>query len=842
MFAVALVSFASLLLELGLTRLFSVVLFYHFAFLAISVALLGLGAGGVFAYVRKAWLEQWTSRQLGACLCIANAVVTLLVLEVVLHLPISLELTRGNFGKLTIMYLASAIPFFFTGLLFSVVFARETRGIGAIYASDLMGGALACMAVVPLLNIIGGPNAILFSSVAMAAAAIIWSDSARARGIAIALTLAFIALIAANYSGKLIDIVYAKGMRRDQPWMLFSKWNAISRIEVDNVGGGRYIVIDADASTAIMNVDPAKWAVDTATPALKDNGNPPVAGYNWKKDLMSAAPAVVNVLRPNGKYAIIGPGGGVDVLRAVANGSKDVTGIEINPIIANTIMRGNYADYSYHLYQRPEVHINVADGRSWIRNSKEKYDVIQMTLVDTWASTAAGAFALSENNLYTVEAFEEYFQHLKPDGMIAITRWEFKEPREALRVVSQEIEALKRLGISGGHPYTGYLSNFIVISDGDLNTDGRPVLVLAKKSAFTEDEEVAVLKHVQSTNNLYPIFSPFGYRDPDHGTWRIGGDIETIDPFGLRDFVDTRRVPAASAAPFSELIYGEMPTSATKTRDFQRQYKYNITPVYDSSPFFFFTLKTKDVMKNILAGTGKGMDWRINLGITVLFMVFAISIAAVLLFLILPLWLHGGGASGAPRGPASRLFYFISVGLGFILVEIALIQRFVLFLGHPTYALTVVVFLMLLSSGIGSSVSRKWLSQTSQVRIPLLAIAAGIIAYVFILPAALSAWIGLPFFAKLCISGLFLIPLGFAMGMPFPTGLRALGELNDQRVEWAWALNAAASVLGSVSAMIIAIHFGLNATLACGAAAYLIAMALVGSFRSYQSSTASIQP
>jgi hypothetical protein len=837
MLAVALVSFASLLLELGLTRLFSVVLFYHFAFLAISVALLGLGAGGVFAYVRKPWLERWTSRRIGARLCAANAVITLIVLEVVLHLPISLELTRGNFAKLTVLYLASAVPFFFTGLLFSVVFARETKGIASIYASDLLGGALACMAIVPLLNFIGGPNAILFSSLAMAGAAIIWSETSRAKMLSSAIAAAFVLLIAANYSGKLIDIVYAKGMRRDQPWLLFSKWNAISRIEVDDVGGGRYIVIDADASTAIMNVDPAKWAVDATTPTLKDNGNPPVAGYNWKKDLMSAAPAVVNVLRPNGKYAIIGPGGGVDVLRAVANGSKDVTGIEINPIIANTIMRGNHADYSYHLYQRPEVHMNVADGRSWIRNSTEKYDVIQMTLVDTWASTAAGAFALSENNLYTVEAFEEYFQHLKPDGMIAITRWEFKEPREALRVVSQESEALKRLGVADSDfKYVGYFRHFIVVSDGDLNDDGRPVTVLAKKSPFTIEEEIAVLKHAKNTKNLFPIYTPLSYRRPTTDAWCTGGDACPGDVYGLRDFVQSRRVSEKVSEPFSILAQGEMPMMVNAA-DFERAYPYNITPVYDSSPFFFFTLKTKDVMKNILAGTGKGMDWRINLGITVLFMVFAISIVAVLAFLIVPLWLHDAGTDA--RGPASRLFYFIAVGLGFILVEIALIQRFVLFLGHPTYALTVVVFLMLLSSGIGSSVSRKWLSKTSAVRVPLLAIATGIVAYVFILPAALSAWIGLPFVAKLCISGLFLIPLGFAMGMPFPTGLRALGELNDHRVEWAWALNAAASVLGSVSAMIIAIHFGLNATLFIGAAAYLAAMLLVGSFKSRQPSAIS---
>ena len=219
-------------------------------------------------------------------------------------------------------------------------------------------------------------------------------------------------LIAANFRNGLIDIVYAKGMKRDAP--LYARWNAISRVEVDQQGTGRAIVIDADAQTSLMNTDPHHWS----------------DGY--RRNLMSAAPSVANVLRPHGDFAIIGPGGGVDVLRAVANGSRNVTGIEINPIIANDIMRDRFADYSYHLYQIPEVHLHVSDGRSFVRNSRDKYDVVQMTLVDTWASTAAGAFALSENNLYTVEAFREYFDHLKPDGMIAITRWEFAKPREAL--------------------------------------------------------------------------------------------------------------------------------------------------------------------------------------------------------------------------------------------------------------------------------------------------------------------------------------------------------------------------------------------------------------------------
>ena len=287
-----------------------------------------------------------------------------------------------------------------------------------LYGFDLGGGALACILVVPVLNLIGGPNAVDSSPHwLMAVAALAWCESSRQRGIAAALSVALLLVIAANHSGKLVDVIYAKGKFRPREQVLFSKWNAISRIEVDQEGLSRYIVIDADANSAIMNVDPHHWdAADSH-------------GFIWKSDLMQTAPSVVNVLRPQGSYAIIGPGGGVDVLRAVASGSHNVTAVEINPIIANDVMRNHYADYAFHLYQRPEVHLHVGDGRSFIRNAPEQYDVVQMTLVDTWASTAAGAFALSENNLYTVEAFKEYFQHLKPDGMIAITRWEF--PRAA---------------------------------------------------------------------------------------------------------------------------------------------------------------------------------------------------------------------------------------------------------------------------------------------------------------------------------------------------------------------------------------------------------------------------
>jgi len=824
---VGLASFASLLLELALTRLFSVVLFYHFAFLAISIALLGLGTGGVFAYLRRQWLARWTVRRLGAVLCGINAVAIVLALEVVLHVPVSLNLAWANFGRLSLMYVAAAVPFFLTGVLFSSVFARETRRITELYGADLVGGAISCLAVVPLLNWVGGPNAVVFAALAMAGAAAIWADAGRLRRPAVALSLVLIALLAANHSGQLIDIVYAKGMRRDQPWMLFARWNALSRVEVDQVGTGKYIVIDADASTAIMNVDPQKWG-ETQSPAEgadRGHGQP---GYNWKEDLMSAAPAVANVLRPRGAYAIIGPGGGVDVLRAVANGSPSVTAIEINPLIADTIMRGLYADYSYHLYDLPQVHMHVGDGRSWIRGSRDKFDVVQMTLVDTWASTAAGAFALSENNLYTVEAFREYFDHLQPEGFIAITRWEFQRPREALRVVSQAIDALEAMGVEDVRKH------FIVVADGPLDEDGRPVTVLAKKTPFTWNEEREVLRHIRDNDDLYPLYTPTLFANLT-GDELLGLTYE--DEPWINDLRSERRAAGEAVAPFQRLILlheraalGDVRFSPR--REFIRNYPFNIAPVSDNAPFFFFTFKAGDAIRNVLHASGRGMDWKNNLGVVVLGIVLVISLLAVLAFLIVPLALHG---EARPRHLVP-LLYFVALGLGYILVEIALIQRFVLFLGHPTYALTVVVFLMLLASGAGSAASRRLLARTVQVRPVLAVIALLVVAYIFALPRALGTLVGLPFPAKLVISGVLLAPLGFVMGMPFPTGLRqiatetlpatSLQQPPASAIEWAWAMNAASSVLGSVAAVMVAIQFGLNAALAGGAAAYLAAILL----------------
>jgi hypothetical protein len=378
--------------------------------------------------------------------------------------------------------------------------------------------------------------------------------------------------------------------------------------------------------------------------------------------------------------------------------------------------------------------------------------------------------------------------------MIAITRWEFRQPREALRVVSVAIETLHRMGVRNP------ARNFIVVSEGDLNEDGIPVVVLAKKSAFTPQEEDSVRAHLAANTDLVAQYFPSDHLDN----------------------------------PFSRLIASNDPSA------FAKQYAYNVAPVTDNAPFFFFTLKLRQVLNP--KSSRDGIDWKVNLGVGVLLMVFAISLIAVLTFLIVPLAL---GGSLRNKSAVSSLLYFIAIGLGYIIVEITFIQRFVLFLGHPTYALTVVVFLLLLSSGAGSMISKKWLPDSAKLWQPLVIIVIILLFYVAVLARLLGFLVGLLFEAKLLVSAALLVPLGFTMGMPFPIGLRSLNLFPNPHqqsnasgasqgpVEWAWALNAGASVLGSVTAILVAIQFGLNVTLLCGAAAYSLALLLTSTLPRY---------
>ncbi len=438
--AVSLTTLATLLLELSLTRIFSVVFYYHFAFLAISIALFGLGVGGVLSYVISGWPGS-LYRKLGLVSLIDSGLVLLAVLFVLTRGP---QIGSFEFG---VIYFTSALPFLGSGIVVSLVIGETIERVDRIYFFDLLGAAGGCLALVLLLNTFGGPNTVIAVSVLFASAAAIWFTLAGIRAGRIAsvcVGLLLTLLVIGNTKYRFVEVRYAKGMKLSTEQ--FTKWNSISRIGMMTVNGGKMIFIDADASTGIADFD-----FDHLSAGDLDH-------------LLHEGPSIPYNLRPGAKTLVIGPGGGWDISRALASGSHDVTGVEINPIIGTDIMRKRFPQLSRGLFLRPDVHIHIEDGRSFVRRSTEKYQVIQATLVDTWASTAAGAFALSENNLYTTEAFRDYLTHLTDDGLLTFTRWGFDPPRESLhcsiaghcspwrsgRARSRPARARRALGRQGG--------------------------------------------------------------------------------------------------------------------------------------------------------------------------------------------------------------------------------------------------------------------------------------------------------------------------------------------------------------------------------------------------------
>ncbi|HKD08928.1 MAG TPA: hypothetical protein VKB79_23700 [Bryobacteraceae bacterium] len=757
--AVALTTSAALLLELSLTRIFSVVFYYHFAFLAISIALFGLGAGGVFSYLVAGWRGS-LYRKLGILSLVNSGLVVLAVLAV---------LTRGatlGIFDFALIYFTNALPFLGAGIIVSLAISSAIEHVDRVYFFDLLGAAAGCMALVGLLQWLGGPNTVMAVSILFAAAGAVWFSLANmrfGRVASVALGLLFALAITTNTRYHFLEVRYAKGqkLRPEQD----SRWNPISRIGLaKDKDAGEMIFIDADASTAI-----ARFDFDHLSP---DN----------LRDLLHQGPGIPYNIRPGAKTLVIGPGGGWDVSRALASGSHDVTGVEINPLIANWIMRKKYPELSNNLYLRPDVHINVEDGRSFVRRSPEKYQVIQATLVDTWASTAAGAFALSENNLYTTDAFRDYLSHLTDDGLLTFTRWGFDPPRESLRLLSLARVALADLGEKDP-------ARHVIVARADANKIagwGATDTVIFSRKPFTEPD-LARAREAIAAAGMSAVYVP--------------GD--------------------APKNPFGELLLAADPAA------YERSYEYNVSPVTDDRPFFFYTVQPRDVKAFLMRTGGQSADKKVNVAVLNLFYAMAVSIAAVLIILILPPLVLG---TKLPREQGVRGFlaYFLAIGAGYILIEVALIQKFVLFLGHPTYALTVVIFSMLVSSGAGSFASRAIIGDNSRRLLGVLVGAAALVgALALALQPILSAGVGLPFAVKVLATILLIAPSGFLMGMPFPTGLRMLERKHAASVRWAWSLNAAASVLGSVGALVLALYLGLVGTLLIGGALYLAALFVI---------------
>jgi hypothetical protein len=564
-------------------------------------------------------------------------------------------------------------------------------------------------------------------------------------------------LLLYNSQTRRFDVRKAKGLD-EAGNVIFSKWNSLSRVTVwgSLANDTALIMIDADAATEV-----SRQGTDLARHAY----------------LAGRVEALAWHLRPGARALILGPGGGNDVIAALLFGAREVTAVEVNPIIARDLMSSEpLRTYTGRLFEQPGVRLVVDEARSFIRGSPQRYELILGTMVDTWAATAAGAFALTENHLYTVEAFKDYLDHLTPDGVLSLTRWYLEPPDQLLRLVSVGRAAVEELGL-------GSAAERIVLVRGafEQGSERAYSTFLLKRSPFTPDE----LRRVDEVAARYAFQVLYAGGRP-------------------------------SSPPFQRLV--EAPDPARLWAEMPR----DLSPTRDNSPFFFNTARLRD-LSAVLGAEG---EWRKNnLGTFVLAGLLALTALATAAFIVGPLALARAGVLRGTRAPLGWLAYFGCLGAGFIVVEVALVQKCILFLGHPTHALAVVLFALLLWSALGSALSGRL--DTARLAAVLAAVAALVATAALALSPLFDALVHLERPWRIAVVAAALAPLGLAMGMPLPMAVRLLARRQPAIIPWAWGVNGAFSVMGSAAALVIALFAGFDQALLVAAAVYAAALVAV---------------
>jgi predicted membrane-bound spermidine synthase len=654
-----------------------------------------------------------------------------------LSLPVCLWfLVRYPFdiARLPLYFIMPLVPFLLAGITLSVVFDLYRERAGSLYFVDLLGASLGALSVTLLLQTLGGEATVLVASAAALAAAASLSLKLRPVGIVLGIIVLCVAMI--NERSSLLRVIPGtiKAMRKDMDRNPNAKvvqegWNAYSRISaVEGVTGLARLYIDSDAWTSVYPWDGR------------------VESLHGVREAFRALPFR---FEPGAETLVIGPGGGADIVSALAGGSRRVTACEMNPLMLQFVR--HYGALAGNLYDRPDVDVVQSEGRNFISRTDKKFDVIFLGFVDSWASVASGGLSLSENYLYTTEAFRAYLDHLKDNGMLVILRWDADIPR----LVSNSVALL------GARDAESRVA--VMMEDRKANPDGSDppqMLFMMKKAPFAAEQRQEMM--TAWTSVARPFIVP--------------GSTTQSSYEGL---LSGRIAPAAyeAAAPA------------------------RVGPVFDDSPFYFAIERPW------------GMATRIANGF------FAALFAPSLI--LLALFVFFGKPRGESTAPyATSIVYFCALGFGFIAVELSLLQHLTLLVGHPIFTLSLLLFTLLASGGIGSAIS---------VRVPARIACMGVVilgvAEALLLPKLVPALLPLSLAGRMIMAAVFIAPLGLLMGMPFPRGLRETGRGPLPAPPFYWGLNGILSVIGSVTTVFIALQAGFQVAMLVGCAGYLIAAA-----------------
>ncbi len=786
---VLLVSAATLLFEIALTRIFAVTQGYHFAFLAISLALLGFGASGTALALFPA-LASRDIRPVVTGAGVLFAVTSTGGMYVINVLPFdayTLLWEPSQLAYLALYYLALAVPFFFAGSIVGACLARHPSRAGVLYGANLVGAGVGCLLSVVFPVIVGAAGSVVVAGVIALVGAAAMAGRELRRPAWLVPGILAVAAVAAAVAFGVTELrlspykAVSQALRHEGASKAWSRWNAFSLVEVIESGS---IHAAPGLSFAYQGALPPQ----TALAVDGDNLSPMSAVPPERADFTEYLPtALVYRLTDQPAALVIEPGGGLDVLTALRNGAESVTAVVSNPLVLEAVGE-RFADHAAGILGRPGVTVVNEGARSYLRGTDERFDVIQVSLADSFRPVLAGAYGVSENYLYTVEAFESYYRRLAPGGFLSVTRWAQTPPSEGVRVVSVSVEALERLGVEPA-------DHMAVVRS--LQT----ITLIVKRSPL-DDADVDTVRGFADSLQYDLVYHP-GIAGPDLNRF-------SVHPAPIyHDTVAAILDPGAR----EELYAG---------------YSHDISPVRDDRPFYFHLFRWSQT-PDILGSLGRTFQPFGGAGFLIVLGSLVVAVAAACVFILLPLLFRhnrpdgvGLQAGGVGTGRLWPFVYFAGLGLGFLWVEIPLLQRFILYLDQPTYAFATVLFGILVWSGGGSLASdRLSVSMTAAVS----AVAALSVLYAFGLPLLFDATLGLPFPGRLALSVALLAPLGIAMGVPFPRAIRTLGEHAPALVPWAWAVNGSASVVSAILATVLALSFGFTWVILGGAAAYLAAAA-----------------
>ncbi len=769
-----LLSAATLALEIHLTRVFSVAQFYHFAFLSVSLALLGFGASGTFLSVAR-WPLRFPERALPT-LGWGFGLTAVGAYGLTQALPFDsfrVTLNPEEWGILALHFLALSPPFFCAGAVVGLLLTLRPERVGRTYAANLAGSAAGCLLAVLIPPATGAGGMVLFCAAVAGLAGLLfgrWRFPWRAlQGLAVALLAAgafrppaWLEVRLSPYKGLSYALLYP-GSR-----LVFRGWNATSRVDV----------VEAPAIRSLPGQGIACRGQPPPQRGLFVDGDDmsPIPRITAPADLRPQTGCTLHALpyrlRPGARALVLEPRGGWDVWVALAEGARFVTAVEPNPLVVRAVRA--QAGWTAVPYDRPEVALSVETGRAFLARPGPSYDVVFMSLTASYHPVMSGAYSLAEDYRYTVEGFIAALRRLREGGLLAVVRWAQSPPSEELRAFALAVEAVER---TGGDPARSLVA---------LRSYNQ-VLILARRGPFTA-AELEEIRSFAAARALDLVYAP---------------DIrpEEANRFNVMP------------TPEHYLAFTGLLAAPDRGR-WLETYPFDVSPPTDDRPFFGHFFRWAQ-LPQVLAMTGHIWQPFGGAGYLVLLGLLGIAGGMAGLLILLPL-----ARLSLASFRAGRLLPFGFLGLAFMLVEIPLLQRFILFLGHPAYAMAGVLGVLLLFSGLGS-----WVS----ARVPLPWVMGPLLALLVLYNVGLDALSGLPlgwpFGARVLLTVLGLAPLGFLMGMPFPRMVGALQVRFPALVPWAWGVNGALSVVASVGAAILALSWGFRVPLGAGTLAYLCAWA-----------------